>query len=264
MIGFLGRIRHLFSWFLHSLSRDPAATLAKLFKPTAWAKIPRAIANPEASQLIQRTWQFKGAFRQRAYGSYEEYLSHQSTKFDTLGHDARDVYGGLTDPKLIDKLNHHRATFVACSDLPPRSSVLCMAARAGFEVKALRDLGHFAVGIDLNPGPNNAYVTWGDFHNLAFADATVDAVYTNALDHALELPRILTEVKRVLRPGGLFIVEIIDGYDEGHTADHYDCLHWPVAHGFYEHLAAVGGFTQVRFEKIRPNTRWNLGLLRKD
>jgi hypothetical protein len=48
----------------------------------------------------------------------------------------------------------------------------------------------FSVGIDLNPGPRNGYVLHGDFHNIIFADASIDAVYTNALDHSFDLQEL--------------------------------------------------------------------------
>lgn len=47
-------------------------------------------------------------------------------------------------------------------------TVLCLAARIGTEVKAFFDIGCFAVGIDLNPGENNRYVVYGDFHDIQF------------------------------------------------------------------------------------------------
>ena len=87
-------------------------------------------------------------------------------------------------------------------------------ARLGTEVRALHRLGHFAVGIDLEPGPDNHYVLPGDFHHIVFPDGSIDAIYTNALDHVFDLERVLGEVARLLRPGGLFIADIELGYEE--------------------------------------------------
>lgn len=54
----------------------------------------------------------------------------------------------------------------------------------------------------------------GDFHSLPFADASFDLVFViEALCHAIDMPRALTEVFRVLRPGGRLIV--IDGWRTG-------------------------------------------------
>jgi SAM-dependent methyltransferase len=104
---------------------------------------------------------------------------------------------------------------LAALGLKPASAVLCLGARSGAECKAFIDLGHFAIGIDLNPGQENRYVVVGDFHQLQFADASVDVVYTNALDHAFELGRLLAEVRRVLKPDGRFIADLVDPAQRG-------------------------------------------------
>ena len=51
-----------------------------------------------------------------------------------------------------------------------------VGARIGTEVKAFLDLGAVAIGIDLNPGENNRYVVYGDFHDLQFASGSIDVV----------------------------------------------------------------------------------------
>jgi ubiquinone/menaquinone biosynthesis C-methylase UbiE len=86
------------------------------------------------------------------------------------------------------------------------------------------ELGCFAVGIDLNPGEKNKWVLPGDFHALQFADNSVDAVYCNALDHAFDLGKILSEVRRVLKNSGVFIAEIVDPTVRG--PGEYEALWW--------------------------------------
>ena len=105
-------------------------------------------------------------------------------------------------------------------------SVLCLAARQGSEVRAFIDRGAFAVGIDLNPGPSNRWVVVGDFHDLQFADGSIDYVYTNSLDHAFDLDRIIAEVRRVLRDGGAFIVEANTSDGDGAHAGPYEATVW--------------------------------------
>ena len=97
----------------------------------------------------------------------------------------------------------------------PDRTVLCLAARIGTEVKAFLDLGCRAIGIDLNPGKENPYVVQGDFHDLQYAPQSMDVVYTNSLDHAFDLERIAKEVLKVLKPDGLFLVEAVQGRDQG-------------------------------------------------
>jgi SAM-dependent methyltransferase len=156
-------------------------------------------AVPAVAAALELDWENSGALQRRSYPSYELYAEHQKAKLSKRN---LDYY----DPRFIDALQPR----LAALPLQPASSVLCLGARSGAECKAFIALGHFAIGIDLNPGPENRYVVIGDFHALQFADASVDVVYTNALDHAFELARILAEVRRVLKPGGRFIAEVVD------------------------------------------------------
>jgi ubiquinone/menaquinone biosynthesis C-methylase UbiE len=127
--------------------------------------------------------------------------------------------------------------------LAPHSSVLCLAARLGSEVEAFISLGHFAIGIDLNPGPDNPFVVSGDFHALQFADHSVDCVYTNSLDHAFDIEKITREVRRVLKPGGMFLLEAVAGHEEGYLVGPHDTTHWPTAAQFAATVARIGGFS---------------------
>lgn len=155
----------------------------------------------------------------RAYRDYGVYRAHQVLKLDALreksirGHDHR-FYAALRQRLGEDPLGF------------AGRRVLCLGARQGTEVRAFIDEGAFAVGIDLNPGRDNRYVMVGDFHDLQFADGTVDVVFTNALDHAFDLGRILSEVKRVLTPGGLLICEVGLGRDAGAGPGFYESLSW--------------------------------------
>ncbi len=128
-------------------------------------------------------WQREGALAQRQYDSYESYLAHQAEKLERI-HDRRQR-------KEVLALEDFRRRFADCEPLRGAHCVLCLGARLGAEVQALRELGHFAVGIDLNPGRDNDYVCHGDFHDLKYADGSVDAVYTNAMDHVFDLPRVV-------------------------------------------------------------------------
>jgi len=154
----------------------------------------------------------------RTYRDYATYREHQALKHDALrarsieGHDRR-FYAALRE--RLAKLSGFRGL-----------RVLCLAARQGTEVRAFIDEGAFAVGIDLNPGRENKYVVVGDFHDLQFADETVDVVFTNSLDHAFDLVRILSEVKRVLARNGRLICEVGIGADNGAGPGFYESLSW--------------------------------------
>ena len=64
-----------------------------------------------------------------------------------------------------------------------------------------------ATETDVWLGPRTQLVC--DGHDLPFGDATFDAVVCQAvLEHVLEPPRVVAEIHRVLRPGGLLYAEI--------------------------------------------------------
>ena len=141
------------------------------------------------------------ALHKRKYKDYQEYLSHQKEK-------------------LSKKMEHFQqkwdkrvASFrERLTDVSPKikgGKVLCLAARLGEEVKAFRDLGHSeAIGIDLNPGPDNEYVIEGDFHNIPFEDSAFDGIYCNCLDHAWDLKKVSAESARVLKAEGILVLDI--------------------------------------------------------
>jgi SAM-dependent methyltransferase len=169
---------------------------------------------------IGRQWeQTEGGFSRRVYPDYDTYLAHQRTKFDA----ARGKFVRRHDERFYDALSARMAELPF--DLAGRS-VLCIAARQGTEVRAFIDRGAFAVGIDLNPGRDNRYVMVGDFHALQFRDGTVQVAYTNSLDHAFDLDRVLAEIHRVLTPDGLLIAELNGGEDQASDAGFYESSSW--------------------------------------
>jgi len=166
------------------------------------------------------------ALHKREYsGGYEEYLDHQKAKLDKSMRHLR-VKWINRKRKFIKKfrkfIKHIRGR-----------KVLCLGARLGDEVAAFRELGFTkSVGIDLNPGPNNRYVTKGDFHNIPFDNDRFGAVYSNCLDHAWELKTVSREIKRVLKKDGVFICDVSFCYGEHEhlvtqpQEDQYEAVIW--------------------------------------
>src|SRR5262245_61504792 len=78
-------------------------------------------------------WQHQDGFARRAYASYEEYVEHQRAK---LAHHL---------PQLNDTLDYDLAEFTrrfaSCRLLREARIVLCLGARLGTEVRALKGLG---------------------------------------------------------------------------------------------------------------------------
>jgi len=152
----------------------------------------------------------------RVYSSYDTYVRHQQSKLKMLTSGGSFGLDGTNLSEYDDKFRRHlRSRLQSLNVVDGGKSVLCLAARLGSEVKAFLDCGCFAIGIDLNPGKENAYVLPGDFHHLVFADRSVDLVYCNSIDHAFDLTKLFAEVHRVIKPSGYFLAEVQLGAAEG-------------------------------------------------
>lgn len=218
-----------------------------------WAK--KAEARKVAFE--SERWGHNEDLAKRSYSSYSEYVEHQSDKLDKVVHRLRETEA--------EDFEHFKRRFQDCIPLKEARSVLCLGARLGTEVKALHSLGYFAVGIDLNPGPENAYVLPGDFHKVVFPDGSVDVIYTNALDHVFDLGKVVTEVARLLRPNGLFIVDMLPGFEEGFVPGAYEATYWRTSTILIDKLCGLGGFTieeQRDLGQIRRD-RWMQVVFRK-
>lgn len=186
----------------------------------SWLKVRRRIGATWAESREGDT------FQQRVYRSYEDYLMHQKDKVKRLDLNDYDVKFRTA---LRERLENMDVDW-------PSKNVLCLAARIGTEVKAFLDVGAFAVGLDLNPGEENKYVVFGDFHNIQFPDNSVDVVYTNSLDHVFELGKVLGEVQRVLRSEGCFIVEPAWGREEGPEPQYWESYSWAHIDDLVSHI----------------------------
>jgi SAM-dependent methyltransferase len=180
-------------------------------------RLKRSLRKRDLFRRFGQEWDVTNqGFQNRSYNSYEAYLEHQKAKLET--HDF-----GNYDTQFRQAL---RTRLVTLDIAWPGLVVLCLGARIGSEVKAFLDLGCFAVGVDLNPGPENRYVLHGDFHDLQFPPHSVDVAYTNSVDHLFNLERLANEVMRVLKPNGLFIVEAANGSDAGVKPGFFESFFW--------------------------------------
>jgi SAM-dependent methyltransferase len=183
----------------------------------ALARLKRSLRKRALFRKFGERWKPEGeAFQKRSYDSYEAYLEHQKAKLETHQF-------GPYDEKFRTALRERLTSL----DLEWQGRiVLCLGARIGSEVKAFLDLGAFAVGIDLNPGKENRYVVQGDFHDLQYAPSSIDVVYTNCLDHAFDIDRVAKEVLKVLKPDGVFVVEAVQGRDQGIDPGFFESFFW--------------------------------------
>jgi SAM-dependent methyltransferase len=188
----------------------------ELFRPRRWRQL--------FSILVFRArsgdrWQAAGEekqFKRREYSSYEEYVRHQQSKFQYLD---LTEYDRNYRQQLGERLQ-------SLSSVKKGANVLCLGARQGTEVKAFLDLGCFAVGIDLCPGKDNKFVLYGDFHDLQFPTESADVIFTNSFDHVFNAEKMIGEIKRVLKAGGLLIIEAIHGESQSTAPDHYASFWW--------------------------------------
>lgn len=87
------------------------------------------------------------------------------------------------------------------------SKALCVGARVGQEVAALKRVGvNDSVGIDLVPYP--PLVVKGDFHQQPFDDERFDFEFSNVFDHALYPWKFVGEIERTLKPGGICVIHV--------------------------------------------------------
>ena len=239
-------------------------TLKRVYNIIRYGLGSRARERKQAAKAAARQakfesglWQHGEAFAQRTYSSYDEYVIHQTAKLDKIIDRLRETE--------TEDLAEFQKRFKGCPALPEVRSVLCLGARLGTEVKALHSLGYFAVGVDLNPGLENPYVLPGDFHKLVFADGSVDAVYTNALDHAFDLATIVSEVWRLLRADGLFIVDLLPGYEEGFIPGAFEATYWRNADTLIKKILELSSFSldEIRDLGQHRRDRWMQALFRK-
>jgi hypothetical protein len=74
------------------------------------------------------------------------------------------------------------------------------------------------------------------------------------------------EVRRVLRPdGGLFVVDMLDGYEEGFTPGRYESAHWASREALQAEIAARGGLELVESRDLGQHRRdrWTQVVFRK-
>lgn len=185
----------------------------------------------------------------RRYVSYEEYAAHQREK---IRHLDLGAYGDAFEAELAGRL-------AAAEVVKAGAGVLCLGARIGSECRSFIGLGAFAVGIDLNPGPGNRYVVVGDFHDPQFADGSVDIVYTNCLDHSFDLERVMAGVARILKPGGAFVADLMNGSGDGEpwSPDGFDCLFWDKAADIIERIRQITGFEAERNTPMKSAWGWS-------
>lgn len=201
-------------------------------------------------------WKIQGNYKLRRYDDYEKYSDHQKSKLDGILDWVKETQ------KTFVPLMRGRIKIV--DKIPKGSSVLCLGARLGGEVKAFIGEGCFAVGVDLNPGKDNRYVLQGDFHNLQFPDKCVDVVFCNSLDHVLMMDSFISEIKRVLKDSGLCIIEPTLGYNEGGVTGPYESIAWDSIETLVNEFISEGFEPIVQMDMNYPHEGRHIVLRKKE
>jgi SAM-dependent methyltransferase len=163
---------------------------------------------------------------------------------------ADDFWEGTRDHDVSENLT---ALLQAIEAAPP-CVVLDFGCGPGRDLKALRDLGHLAIGLDGAPrfvAMARAYsgceVWQQDFLRLDLPAERFDGVFANAaLFHVptQELPRVLRQLHAALKPGGvLFTSNPRGNNEEGWSHGRYGAFH--DLPSWRRHLTAAG-FAEVR------------------
>jgi len=108
-------------------------------------------------------------------------------------------------PILIDKM----VEFID----PTQSDVLCIGSRNTAEIDYFRSKGaKNVVGIDLYSEDQAILVM--DMHQMTFPDDHFDIIYScHSLEHAYDIQKVVNEIVRVGRPGGLVVIEVPVRYE---------------------------------------------------
>lgn len=134
----------------------------------------------------------------RPYTSEAEYLAHQKEKTE------HPILQAKIKARWGKDLGRFAEGFTCLKGvLPPDAQAVCLGARLGAEVQALRNLGYIAIGIDLVPCP--PLVIKGDFSAIPLCNGTKHLAYCNSIDHVLHMERFVAEIGRVLKRPGWFL-----------------------------------------------------------
>lgn len=140
----------------------------------------------------------------KEYSNYDDYINHQKEK--TNDQERRKLWLGKEWQIKIDIFKNVFNYYKKNNILNDNSKCLCFGARTGQEVVALNEMGMEAIGIDIVP--HKPYVIIGDIHNAPFDEKTFDFVFTNIIDHSINPQKFISEIERVLKPGGHALIQL--------------------------------------------------------
>jgi ubiquinone/menaquinone biosynthesis C-methylase UbiE len=160
-------------------------------------------------------------------------------------------------------------TPTAHADLHPGETVLDLGSGAGVDVfLAAKDVGPAGrvIGVDMTPemieraranalaaGLANVEFRLGDIEALPVEEGAVDAVLSNCvINLAPDKRRVFAEIRRVLRPGGRFVVSDMVTYGDVPAAIRQDLELWAgCVAGAMDREAYLALVRETGFERVR-------------
>lgn len=175
----------------------------------------------------------------RNYENYNKYVEHQSSK---IKH--KKVKASASSFEYVKKFEEE---FKSIFHFIPDGKIICLGARTGAEIQALRNIGFYDVmGIDLEPAPmnENVNVVKGDFHNIQFKNNSFECAYINCIDHCLDLRKVFSEIFRILGNNGILILRC----EKMNTSGSLESCYWTSIHDIVD-IVKETGFEDIQIEK---------------
>ncbi|ESW30140.1 hypothetical protein PHAVU_002G128200 [Phaseolus vulgaris] len=211
---------------------------------------------PQQQQPFHHSVTTKDLTIRPGYSSYQSYIQRQLNK--TLNPRLRKIWTTRDWDRKIPVFARFFNDLRDKNLLRNTSKALCIGARVGQEVEALRRIGVAdSVGMDLVPYP--PLVVEGDFHNQPFRNDTFDFEFSNVFDHALYPQRFVAEIERTLKPEGVCVLHVaLSRRADKYSANDLYSVQPLVElfnHSALVHVRTVDGFgldTEVAFRKNGP------------
>lgn len=193
---------------LHASQFIGLQVVSSLQYSTCWLSIMNNKSYKKIKLFLKKIYQYRYRFFGKKlhllnrHQTYDDYVNKQKEK--TLDPNRIKIWMG----KEWDiKLDGFRKLFERNSNfLNKASNCICLGARTGQEVKALRELGKEAIGVDLVEFP--PFTVEGDIHNLNYLDKSFDFVFTNIFDHSLYPDKFISEMERICQSEGYIVINL--------------------------------------------------------
>lgn len=162
---------------------------------------------------------------------YEEYIKIQKQSESKHAHEEKNLSaeGHRFDPSNKILMN-------MVFNLSLKGKALDIGCHTGYHTEQLKEMLGDAQGIDINHDllsvahkHGRDYCNIGDMHNLNFKNEEFDLVFAHeVLEHSIDLPKALSEIKRVLKPNGYLVFSVPSESEDGQYRRHNEDPHFAV------------------------------------